>query len=257
MGILNCSPDSFYNQNNDGPIDRALAMIKAGADIIDIGGESTRPGAEPISCAEELRRVIPVIEAIRKKTSLPISIDTTKSEVAFAAYQAGATIINDVSALNDDPKMRAVAATLQIPVILMHRRGNAQTMMDHAHYENVVEDVLKELSSSIGFALQAGIKKENIYLDPGIGFAKNTEQNLEVLKNIDEFKKLGFPLVVGVSRKKFIGEILGRPDPKERLHGSLAVAAYLAVKKIAILRVHDVQETKDVLKVLHSLQGSL
>lgn len=256
MGILNCSPDSFYQQQSN-IIERAFAMIESGADIIDVGGESTRHGATLISCEEELKRVLPVIEAIRKKSSLPISIDTTKSKVALAAYQVGATLINDVSALNDDPQMRSVAALYNMPVVLMHRRGNSQTMMHYAHYENVVEEVIKELMLSVDLAVREGIKKENIYLDPGIGFAKNTQHNLEILKNIDEFTKLKFPLVLGVSRKKFIGETLNYPDPQHRLQGSLAVAAYLMLKKIDILRVHDVQETKDVLRMLNSLQGTL
>ena len=255
MGILNCTPDSFSDGSerrgaiNCAPtfVDRALQMINEGADIIDIGGESTRPGAAPVEIDEELRRTIPVIEAIRRQSGIPISIDTTKARVALEAVTAGAGMINDVSGLRADPEMGAVVAEMRVPIILMHSRGNPQTMQTLTDYKNVVDDVIAELKSAIDSACQSGIKPDQILIDPGFGFAKKFEQNVELLKNLKRFKSMGYPLVVGVSRKNFIGVITGEEKPANRLTGSLAAAFYAATQGADILRVHDVCETREML----------
>lgn len=256
MGILNITPDSFSDGgvHFDHPraLHGALQMIEDGADLIDIGGESTRPGAAAVPLDVELERVVPVVEALRKRWDIPISVDTRKARVAEAALDAGADILNDVSALRHDPEMRALAARRGVPVILMHMRGEPGTMQQHAHYDDVVDDVKRELGSWRKAAIAAGVDAGRILVDPGIGFAKTFEQNLEILARCEELCELG-PVVIGASRKKFIGHITGRETATDRLAGSLAAidAAYRG--RAAIVRVHDVKETVDFLRVLRAI----
>ncbi len=257
MGILNCTPDSFYDGGKYGDgVDRALQMVDAGADWLDIGGESTRPGAESVSVEEELNRVIPVIQKIRQHSKISISIDTTKALVAQAALEAGANMINDVSGLSSDPEMISVALHYKCPVILMHRRGDPKTMQSLANYQDVVKEVVQELELLCDRALAGGIKRENILIDPGFGFAKTAEQNWILLSHLEEFKKIGFPLVVGLSRKSFIGNLLNQEKPEERLNGSLACTFWAVQKGADILRVHDVDETRQIITLVRKLQSS-
>ncbi len=257
MGILNITPDSFSGDGLLNATDvleavrrQALEFVSAGADILDIGGESTRPGAQPVSKDEELSRVLPVVEMLtRLELDVLLSVDTYKSEVAEAALRAGAHWINDVWALRADPRMAEVAARFNAALILMHNRSkpsNAQLQEKLGgryvgmHYDNLIEDIQRELMESVQFARQAGISDENIILDPGIGFGKTVEQNLEILRRLDEFKILGFPLLLGVSRKSFIGYTLNLP-PDQRLEGTLAACAIGIQRGADILRVHDVE----------------
>ncbi len=255
MGILNVTPDSFSGdgllQKADpvaGALARARAMLAQGADILDIGGESTRPGAAPVSAQEELQRVIPVIRALRAETQAILSIDTSKAVVAQAALDAGADIINDVWGLRLDPDMARVAAQADAPVILMHNRSNPK----HASidpklggryvgvtYENLIEDVKRELGICLELAHGAGIPDEHIILDPGLGFGKTVEQNLELIRRLDEIKALGYPLLVGASRKSFIGYTLNLP-PDQRAEGAAAITALAIDRGADIVRVHDV-----------------
>ncbi len=256
MGILNITPDSF---SGDGMLKhgdvlaavltRAESMINDGADILDVGGESTRPGAQQVTPQEELDRVIPVIEALHQRFDVPISIDTYKAEVAEAALKAGAEYLNDVWGLRADPRMAEVAAKSKLPIILMHNRSKpSQAELQQqlggryigVPYENLLEDVKKELLESVNIAHSAGVKDEQIILDPGIGFGKTVEQNLELINRLDELKSLGYPLLLGVSRKSFIGYTLNLP-PEERLEGTAAACTIGIVRGAAILRVHDVK----------------
>ncbi|MBI4412116.1 MAG: dihydropteroate synthase [Deltaproteobacteria bacterium] len=260
MGILNCTPDSFLDGGKYSGVsalaDRAFQMENEGADIIDIGGESTRPGAAPVEIDEELRRTIPVIEAIRKRSGaagIPISIDTTKARVAMEAVTAGATMINDVSGFRADPEMAVVAAEMKVPVVLMHSRGTPQTMQTMTDYRNVVDDVMAELKQSVDRAHKAGLKKDQILIDPGFGFAKTFEQNIEMLRNLKRFREMGYPIMIGLSRKNFVGIMTGEEKASGRLAGSLALAFYAAMQGIDILRVHDVAETRDVVLAFRRL----
>ncbi|MDO8535550.1 MAG: dihydropteroate synthase [Candidatus Omnitrophota bacterium] len=254
MGVLNVTPDSFYDKGKffdlKKAVKHALEMERDGADIIDVGGESTRPGARDVSADEELRRVVPVISAIAKKVKIAISVDTRKAKVAFAALEAGAVIINDVSALRDDPDMAVVAARHQAGVILMHMKGKPEDMQAGPKYKDVVKDVIKSLKASIALAKRAGIKENKIIIDPGIGFGKTLRHNLEILRDLRCFKKLGYPLCVGTSRKSFIGKVLGSEDPEDRLTGSLATAVMAAINGANIIRVHDVSPTYQALKMV-------
>ena len=254
MGILNVTPDSFSDGgvhfDRQIAIDAALRMADDGAAIIDIGGESTRPGAEPVSIDDEIARVVPVIEGIRRSNDVKISIDTMKSAVARAALDAGANMINDVTALRHDPEMRALAASRGVPVILMHMRGEPRTMQSLAEYDDVVDDVARELTSFRDDAQRAGVKE--IYVDPGIGFAKTFDHNLEILARCRELTKIA-PLVIGASRKKFIGHLTGRDAGPDRMAGSLAAVAAAHRGGASIVRVHDVRETVDFLKVLEAI----
>jgi dihydropteroate synthase len=256
MGILNITPDSFSDGgvHFDHPraLHGALQMIEDGADLIDIGGESTRPGAEEVPLDLELERVVPVIEALRMRSDVPISVDTRKARVAEAALDAGADIINDVSALRHDPEMRALAARRGVPVILMHMRGEPGTMQEHARYGDVVADVKRELAAWRDEAIAAGIAAERILIDPGIGFAKTYDHNLELLARCHELCDLG-TLVIGASRKGFIGHITGREGAAERMAGSLATVAAAVRGGAQVVRVHDVKETVDFLKVLRAI----
>ncbi len=252
MGIVNVTPDSF----SDGgvhfeprtAIAAALRMAADGAAIVDVGGESTRPGAEPLEAAVEIERVVPVIRGIRAASDVPISIDTIKSTVARAALDAGADIVNDVTALRFDAEMRSLVRARGVPVILMHMRGEPRTMQNDIRFHDVVEEVAAELQERVDAALSAGIAREQIAVDPGIGFGKTFEQNLLLLRDAARFAAIG-PLVIGASRKGFIGQLTGQPGGAPRAAGSLATVAAAATAGAAIVRVHDVRETVDFLKV--------
>jgi len=248
MGIINVTPDSFYEGSRvqvDKVTQRALQMIQDGADVIDIGGESTRPFSDPVCEEEELKRVIPAIEAIRKvDKDIPISIDTYKSRVAQKAIEAGADIINDISGGTFDKDMFYVAAQYNVPIIIMHIKGTPKDMQKNPYYEDVIEEILQFFEERIEQALKAGVKLENIILDPGIGFGKRPEDNLEILRRCEEFKVLGRPILIGASRKSVIGYVLGNLGPEERLEGTLAISVICAQKKIEFVRVHDVKENK-------------
>ena len=253
IGVLNVTPDSFYDKgrffDKEKALNHALDMAASGADIIDIGGESTRPGAEDMSVEEEIDRVIPVIRAVSKKTAVPISIDTRKAKVAGEALKAGASIVNDVSALRHDPAMAGVIAGLSAAVILMHMKGSPKAMQIKPEYVDVVKEIISSLKESIGAAKEAGINEDNIIIDPGIGFGKTLEHNLQILCRLDEFGILGYPVCVGTSRKSFIGKILGSDDPGDRLAGTLATCAIAIMKGAKFLRVHDVKEAVQAARV--------
>lgn len=258
MGILNITPDSFSDGGSyDGVEDavkRAHEMIEEGAHIIDIGGESSRPGADYVPEKEELERVLPVIKRLVEEVDIPISIDTYKAGVAKACIEAGAHIVNDISGFKGDPDMANTVAKLGVPCILMHMRGNSKTMQNNPTYVNLMLELKKELQESIDIALNAGVLRENIILDPGIGFGKNFNHNLELLNKLKELEEVGYPILMGASRKRFIGEILDAA-PEERLEGSLAVAVVSAREGANILRVHDVAETVKVLKVTDAIKN--
>jgi dihydropteroate synthase len=258
MGILNVTPDSFSDGGRYLNFDRAIihgkTLAENGADFIDVGGESTRPGSESVPIAEEIRRVIPVIESLAKLTNVPISIDTCKSEVAEAALQAGAVIINDISAMTFDPRMALVAANHKASVVLMHIQGTPKTMQVNPVYTDVTEDVKQFLSERIAETLKAGIKQ--IIVDPGIGFGKKYEHNIQLLKELRSFTSLGYPLLVGVSKKTFLGAILNLP-PGERVEGTAAAVTASILNGANIIRVHDVKEMKRVAMVSDELKTTL
>lgn len=258
MGILNVTPDSFSDGNQyfdvDKAVKRALEMTAAGADIIDIGGESTRPGAMKVNAESELERIIPVIEELCKKSDIPISIDTNKAEVAKEALKAGASILNDISALQFDVDMIKVLQNFpDVPVIMMHMQGTPETMQVDPHYDDVIEEILSFFEERINFCEENGIFKERIIIDPGIGFGKRQEDNLIILKKISEFKCLGVPIMMGASRKSFIGNIYNS-DATERLAGSLASTAFAFQNRIEIIRVHDVKEQRRFLNVMKEIR---
>jgi dihydropteroate synthase len=250
MGILNVTPDSFSDGGKFNTTTAALiqaeAMVAAGADIIDIGGQSTRPGAEDISVETELERVLSVLELLRPVINIPISVDTTRAEVAKAAIIAGADIVNDISAGTFDPEMLSTVASLNVPIVLMHIQGNPKTMQKLTDYQNLMGDIYSFLSQKIADATLLGIDKNKIIIDPGIGFAKNLEQNLEVFRRLQLLKTLNSPILVGASRKSFIGNILNQPDPKSRVWGTAAACCAAIFHGADILRVHDVQEMQEV-----------
>jgi dihydropteroate synthase len=255
MGILNVTPDSFYSGSRVGSVDEALRrtekMLKEGAKIIDVGGESTRPGSDPVSEDEEKKRVIPVILAISEKfPEAIISVDTYKSSVAREAVEAGARIINDISGGYFDPKILEVAREYGTGLILNHIRGNPKTMQVNPYYEDAVKEVKGELLERVERAKKAGIEEDRICIDPGIGFGKRLENNLKLIKYADEFVNTGYVVMYGVSRKSFIRMALGYEEPEERLYATLGVHAYLYLKGVHILRVHDVRETMDVIRIL-------
>ncbi len=253
MGILNTAPDSFSDGglffSTEAAVEHALKMTAEGADIIDIGGESTRPGAEPVGSSEELRRTIPVIAALRAASDVFVSIDTTKATVAKEALSSGADIINDVSAFTAEPEIAAVAAESGAGVVLMHMQGTPRTMQINPSYHDVVADVRAHLCERMDAAVRAGIDRASIVVDPGIGFGKTVEHNLELLRRLPDLSAVA-PLLVGASRKHFIGQLLGRGDPVDRLAGSLAAAAFSVMRGACILRVHDVIETCDVCRLV-------
>ncbi len=256
MGILNVTPDSFSDGgvhfDHAKAVQAALQMAEVGAALIDIGGESTRPGAEPVPVDVELERVIPVIEQIRARSDVPISIDTTKSRVAAEALEAGADAINDVSALRLDPEMRRLAARSGVPVVLMHMRGEPRTMQKNIHYDEVVSEVGRELTTFRDQAIAAGVEPGQILVDPGIGFAKTFEHNLEILARAGELTSIA-PVVIGASRKAFIGHLTGQPNGPDRMVGSLATVAAAHRAGATLVRVHDVRATVDFLKVLTAI----
>ena len=256
MGIVNVTPDSFSDGgahfDADSAIAHGLQLAEEGAAILDIGGESTRPGAQEIPIEEELRRTIPVIEALAKRTSLPISIDTSKPEVMRAAIEAGAGMINDVYGLRREGALDAAAA-LKVPVVLMHMLGEPRTMQANPEYDDVVGEVHRFLAERIFAAEMAGIAKKHIVVDPGFGFGKTTQHNLQLLAQLRRFTELGVPVLAGLSRKKTIGELTGREDPRERIFGSLAAHLVAAQNGAMLLRVHDVAATVDALKVWNAV----
>ncbi|WP_107669968.1 dihydropteroate synthase [Cyanothece sp. BG0011] len=253
MGILNVTPDSFSDGGDFNSIETALSqaekMIDNGADIIDIGGQSTRPGAEEITLEEELKRVIPIIKTLRQNGSIPISIDTTRSQVAQAAIEAGADIVNDISGGTFDEKMFSTVASLDVPIIIMHIRGTPKTMQQKTDYQDLINEIIEWLKCQVNQAMKAGIDQHKIIIDPGIGFAKTYQQNIELLQNLSQFHRLNCPILVGVSRKSFIGHILNQKDPKKRVWGTAAACCSAIASKSHILRVHDVAEIKEVAQV--------
>jgi dihydropteroate synthase len=259
IGIVNVTPDSFYDGGRTMTAacaaERAVALAGEGADVIDIGGESTRPGAASVTAEEECRRVVPAVEAIARKTNLPVSVDTTKSAVASRAFDAGASWINDVSAGRFDPFMAQLAAQKRCPVILMHSRETPATMQNDPRYGDVVAEVKRELKDRAEVFLRAGVHWDNIILDPGIGFAKRPDDNLVLLNRLNELVGLGYPVCVGLSRKSFVGRITGR-DAEDRLAGSIAACAPARYAGARLFRVHDVKETVDALKVLDAIKNS-
>jgi len=257
MGIINVTPDSFYDGGKRLDPDRAVAdgigLVEAGADVIDIGGESTRPGAGAVSREEELQRVLPVIKGLRRNVKVPISIDTYKAQVAQAALSEGADIVNDISALRFDPRMATLVAVEKVPVILMHMQGTPQTMQAEPCYNNVLREVQDFLTAQVHFAIDAGVERENIIIDPGIGFGKTLDHNLTLFRGLRVLASMGQPLLVGASRKAFIGKILG-VGPDERLEGSLAAAIAAVFGGAHIIRVHDVKETRKAIRVADAIR---
>ncbi|HEY9738686.1 MAG TPA: dihydropteroate synthase [Trichocoleus sp.] len=265
MGILNVTPDSFSDGGQFDTVEKALAqarhLVKNGSDILDVGGQSTRPGADDISLAEELNRVVPVIEAIRSDAdeavrTVPISVDTTRFEVARAAVRAGADIVNDISGGTFDSAMLSTVADLGVPIILMHIRGNPATMQQFTHYEDLIGEIYEFLRHQIETAIAVGVNPSSIAIDPGIGFAKTYPQNLEILRRLPEFHSLGCPVLVGPSRKRFIGWILDRSDPQDRVWGTAAACCAAVAGKADILRVHDGAEMYDVCRVADAIWRS-
>ncbi|MEO6365464.1 MAG: dihydropteroate synthase, partial [Luteimonas sp.] len=258
VGIVNVTPDSFsdgmLHATTDSAVAHGLRLAEEGADVLDIGGESTRPGADEVVVEEELRRVIPVIERLAKATSLPISIDTSKPEVMRAAVAAGAGMINDVYALRREGALEA-AAVLGVPVVLMHMQGTPRTMQAAPDYDDVVGEVHRFLAERIFAAEMAGIAKKNIVVDPGYGFGKTRAHNLALLAQIGRFIELGVPVLAGLSRKKTIGDLTGRDDPRERIHGSVAAALIAAQRGARLLRVHDVAATVDALTIWRAVDA--
>jgi len=261
MGVLNVTPDSFsdggkYYQMDDA-IDRAIELERQGADIIDIGGESTRPGAKPITVDEEINRVIPVVSELVKILNVPISVDTYKSKVAKKALNLGASMINDITGLTADKKLANVVADFDVPICLMHMKGKPYFMQKNPVYEDLIKEISDFFVKKTKYAESQGIDKENIIIDPGIGFGKRTgngiEDNCTIIKHLNEFKKLSYPILIGASRKTFIGNISGykKPlDPEDRLEGSLGAASISVINGADILRVHDVKETRRCIDIV-------
>ncbi len=259
MGIVNVTPDSFSDGGRFATAEAAVAhgleLVRQGADLLDVGGESTRPRAAPVDAGEELRRVLPFVEGLRKHTDIPLSVDTSKAEVAAACLAAGAQIVNDVTALRGDPRLADVVRDARAGVILMHMQGTPQTMQDAPRYEDVVAEVGRFLQERLQAAGNLGIPPERIVLDPGIGFGKTAEHNLRLLAHLDVYQALGRPVCLGVSRKGFLGHVLGRPV-QDRLAGSLAAVCFaLARNAVQVVRVHDVEPTRDVVKLFAAVRG--
>ena len=258
MSILNVTPDSFSDGGRFDRVETAVAqarrMADEGADILDIGGESTRPGAASVDAAAEIIRVVPVIEAIRAESALPISIDTMKAEVMRAAVTAGATMINDVNALRAPDALQAVAV-LDVPVCLMHMQGEPRTMQRAPHYEDVVKELLAFFRERIERCVEAGIERDRLIIDPGFGFGKTLDHNLRLLAELARFGELGLPLLAGISRKSMLGTLTGRASPDQRVAASVAAAVLAAERGARIVRVHDVAETVDAMRVLQALRA--
>jgi dihydropteroate synthase len=261
MGILNVTPDSFSDGGRYSALEQALArareMAAAGADIIDIGGESTRPGADPVQEDEELRRTIPLIERLAAELAVPISIDTYKSSVARKALEAGASIVNDISGLRFSPDMANVAAGYGAAVVIMHIKGTPRNMQQNPVYADVVDEVREYLEEGIELAVKAGVDRERTMIDPGIGFGKNLGHNLALLNRLDEFRCIGRPVVLGTSRKKFIGTVLGIPVPDERGFGTAATVALGIERGAAIVRVHDVASMAQAARMTDAIVKSV
>ena len=259
MGVLNVTPDSFSDGGRfllpSEALAQGLTLVREGAAIIDVGGESTRPGSDPVSAEMELRRVLPVVETLAGRVGVPISVDTVKAEVARGALLAGASLVNDVSALRGDAAMADVVAAAGCPVCLMHMSGQPRTMQDDPHYIDVVDDVLRFLEERMAFALSRGVLEEQILLDPGIGFGKTVEHNLTLLRHLDRFVSLGRPVVLGASRKRFLGVILGA-EPGQRVSGTVATTVVGLLAGAHVFRVHDVKPNFEALRVgLAVLEG--
>ncbi|MEA5581821.1 dihydropteroate synthase [Nodularia harveyana UHCC-0300] len=257
MGVLNVTPDSFSDggafNNSAAALAQAQAMVAAGVDIIDVGGQSTRPGAEQITLAEELDRVLPILEVLRPAITVPISVDTTRATVARASIEAGADIINDISGGTFDLEMLPTVASLDVPIVLMHIQGTPQTMQQMTNYQDLMAEISGFLTKQILTATSVGIDSRKIIIDPGIGFAKNYEQNLEIFHQLRQLKALNCPILVGASRKSFIGRILNQPDPQKRVWGTAAACCAAIAQGADILRVHDVSEMRDVSLVADAL----
>ena len=261
MGVLNVTPDSFSDGRKfldaERAIEQAMAMERGGADLLDIGGESTRPGSTGISTQEELARVLPVLQALRGRMKIPVSIDTQKPEVAEAALDAGAQIINDTSGLKSDVRIAEVAARRRVPLILMHMRGQPRTMQVEGFARDVMKEVMRGLRNSVAAARNAGVEKSQIILDPGIGFGKSFAQNYELLQKLHQLAKLGYPLLVGTSRKGFLGATLAREGkpapPEERIWGTAATVTASILNGAHIVRVHDINEMVQVARVADCL----
>jgi len=257
MGVVNVTPDSF----SDGglyldplkAIEHGLLLAGDGADILDVGGQSTRPGSDPVDVQEQIHRTVPVIRELSRQIDIPISIDTNIARVAEAALDAGAGIINDIAALRDDPAMAALAADREIPVILMHMKGTPKTMQQDPQYRDVVGEVKQFLTDAVERAVEAGISRDHIVIDPGIGFGKRSADNLRLLGAVHDLLETGRPVLIGASRKRFIGEILDRPVD-QRLYGSLATIAHAAAAGVHIVRAHDVKAAFDVVRMIHAIQ---
>jgi dihydropteroate synthase len=260
MGVLNVTPDSFSDGGEfNAPaaaLTQAQRLVEAGADLIDIGGQSTRPGAEQVSVEEELKRLLPVVEAVRSMLSVPISVDTTRASVAQAVVNAGADLVNDISGGTFDPDMLQIVAQMQVPIVLMHLRGTPQTMQKLTEYQDLIGEIYEFLERQIATAVAAGIERSRLIIDPGIGFAKTAQQNLEILRQLPTFRSLGVPILVGPSRKSFIGRILDQPDPKGRVWGTAATCCSAIAGSADILRVHDVLEMRDVCRVADAIWRS-
>ena len=257
MGILNATPDSFYDGgqyfSHDRAAERIFEMVAEGADLIDIGGESTRPGSNPVGIDEEIKRVIPIIELVKGKIPVPISIDTRKSEVAEAAIESGAHMVNDVSGLRFDLKMASVTANYHVPIVVMHMKGLPKDMQQNPEYTDLIGEIYDGLEQSIHIALDHGIAKDKIIIDPGIGFGKTWDANFILLKRIKEFNSLGCPMLVGVSRKSFIGKALNLKE-NERLMGTAAAVAVSSLKGVHLMRVHDVKEMVQVARIVDHIR---
>lgn len=256
MGILNVTPDSFSDGSRfidpELALDRALQMEEEGADIIDVGGESTRPFAPPVEAEEELRRILPVVERLAARLNIPISVDTYKACVAEASLQAGAEIVNDISGLTFDPDMARTVAASEAGLVLMHTRGTPQEMQKDTAYVSLVPEILATLGDSLSLARKAGIAEDRIVVDPGIGFSKSVEANLEILRRLSEFQVLGRPVLVGTSRKSFIGKVLGR-EVDQRLYGTAATVSVALMNGATIFRVHDVRPMREVTDMTHAI----
>lgn len=259
MGILNATDNSFYPSSRvdsvEKAVNRAMKMIEDGADILDIGGESTRPGSDPVSVEEEIDRVVPVIKAIREKNKdILISVDTYRSQTAEEAIKAGADIINDISAMTFDEDMADIAKEYNVPIILMHIKGTPKNMQENPHYDDVVKEVKEFFIERIQYAKSKGIKEDKIILDPGIGFGKNFDHNMELIRKIDSLFVFDLPILLAVSRKSSIGKALGDLPVDERLEGTIAVSCYAAMKGVDMVRVHDVLENKRAIKMIEVLR---
>ena len=258
MGILNITPDSFFDGGvhfeKNGAVEHGLEMVRQGADIIDIGGESTRPFSGPVSLDEELSRVMPVLEKLSGKIKAPISIDTYKSEVARQAIEAGATIVNDISALAFDPAMGPLIAETNVPVILMHMKGTPKNMQSNPTYEDLIGDITSFFHHKLEMAIQTGIKREHMIIDPGIGFGKSYNDNLKIIKELHKFSDLGQPILIGTSNKSFIGAILG-PSLESRDNGTMATLAAAIMNGANIVRVHNVKAAKETATIIDAIKS--